>query len=291
MKRRCTWAPPSGLSGMRNACLPRSNGFWMDTAQMSVAAKKGTKMAAKWSPARGAVRSEPFPLLRSVVRNGPERSRARRCWARRSEPLTARNVLRGSLKRERRGARLAKRGPPFWYPRPPPLTLRKPIESNRVPFTSFSFPHNFLPRVAYLLALPAARSTATPLTSRPASPDLIPLHRAAHRAFNLDPAYLGFTTLQFDSVPGQVCPWDRCPPFGQVEFLPANRLYRYRIPRVSYTDWLFGGFAIARASAVTVAEMPSMRLDDFPRSGFVGCTLSLWSPCNERQDAFQFSTG
>ena len=31
---------------------------------VSVAAKKGTKMAAKWSPARGAVRSQPFPLLR-----------------------------------------------------------------------------------------------------------------------------------------------------------------------------------------------------------------------------------
>jgi hypothetical protein len=62
--------------------------------QLSVAAKKGTKMAAKWSPAKGAVRSEPFPLLRSVVRNGPEPSRARRCWARRSEPLTARTVLR-----------------------------------------------------------------------------------------------------------------------------------------------------------------------------------------------------
>src|ERR1035441_3301048 len=31
---------------------------------LSVAAKKGTKMAAKWSPARGAVGSEPFPLLR-----------------------------------------------------------------------------------------------------------------------------------------------------------------------------------------------------------------------------------
>jgi hypothetical protein len=46
---------------------------------MSVAAKKGTKMAAKWPPASGAVRSEPFPLLRSVVRNGPEPSRARRC--------------------------------------------------------------------------------------------------------------------------------------------------------------------------------------------------------------------
>jgi hypothetical protein len=61
---------------------------------LSVAAKKGTKMATKWSPAGRAVRSEPFPLLRSVVRNGPEPSRARRCWARRSEPLTARTVLR-----------------------------------------------------------------------------------------------------------------------------------------------------------------------------------------------------
>src|SRR5450756_2018964 len=61
-------------------------------------------VAAKWSPARGAVRSEPFPLLRSVVRNGPEPSRARRCWARRSEPLTARTVLRRSGMRERRSA-------------------------------------------------------------------------------------------------------------------------------------------------------------------------------------------
>src|SRR5665811_1277215 len=101
--------------GVAAGCRP--NRTWV-----SVAAKKGTKMAAKWSPARGAVRSEPFPLLRSVVRNGPEPSRARRCWARRSEPLTARTVLRGSLKRERRGERLAKGGPPFWYPRPPPLT-------------------------------------------------------------------------------------------------------------------------------------------------------------------------
>src|SRR5260370_21759749 len=37
---------------------------------VSVAAKKGTKMAAKWSPAMGAVRSQPFPLLRVC---GPER--------------------------------------------------------------------------------------------------------------------------------------------------------------------------------------------------------------------------
>ena len=46
-------------------------GSCRDAAKVSVAAKKGTKMAAKWSLAKGAVRSEPFPLLRSVVRNGP----------------------------------------------------------------------------------------------------------------------------------------------------------------------------------------------------------------------------
>src|ERR1017187_2165498 len=38
-------------------------------------------------------------------------------------------------------------------------------------------------------------------------------------------------------------------------------------------------------------EMPSMRLDDLPRPGSVGCPLSLWSPCKGRQDAFQYSTG
>ena len=39
---------------------------------VSVAEKKGTKMAAKWSPARGVVRSEPFPLLRVLFWNGPQ---------------------------------------------------------------------------------------------------------------------------------------------------------------------------------------------------------------------------
>jgi hypothetical protein len=33
-------------------------------------------------------------LLERLLWNGPEQSRARRCWARRSEPLTARTVLR-----------------------------------------------------------------------------------------------------------------------------------------------------------------------------------------------------
>jgi Mrp family chromosome partitioning ATPase len=44
-----------------------SHPVWTDSRdQLSVAAKKGTRMAAKWSPPRGAVRSEPFPLPRSV---------------------------------------------------------------------------------------------------------------------------------------------------------------------------------------------------------------------------------
>src|ERR1019366_5653437 len=90
-------------------------------------------------------------------------------------------------------------------------TLRKPIESNRVPFTSFSFPHNFLPRVAYLFALPAARSTATPLTSRPASPDLIPLHRAAHHDIKPAHAYLLSPPLHFQSLPGASVPLGSLP--------------------------------------------------------------------------------
>src|ERR1019366_3100324 len=51
------------------------------------------------------------------------------CGGRGSDPWPPRTVLRGSLKRERRGERLAKSGPPFWYPRPPPLTLIRPLGS------------------------------------------------------------------------------------------------------------------------------------------------------------------
>ena len=39
---------------------------------VSVAEKKGTKMAAKWSPAQRAVWSEPFPPLRVLSWNGPQ---------------------------------------------------------------------------------------------------------------------------------------------------------------------------------------------------------------------------
>src|ERR1700735_4253756 len=61
-------------------------------------------------------------LLGGVVQNGPERSRARRYWARRSGPLTARTVLGDWNKRERLSEELAKGGPKKWPLCPAPLT-------------------------------------------------------------------------------------------------------------------------------------------------------------------------
>jgi hypothetical protein len=46
-------------------------------------------------------------------------------------------------------------------------------------------------------------------------------------------------------------------------------------PLLSYTLGRGGVTAAARASAVIVAEMPSIRLLDLPRSDLNGCTLSL----------------
>jgi hypothetical protein len=93
LARRLSWRETArafqtsweAVFGRRNGLCSGAwrTGNWAGSNPLSVAAKKGTKMAAKWPPARGAVRSELFPLLRSVVRNGPEPSRARRCWARR----------------------------------------------------------------------------------------------------------------------------------------------------------------------------------------------------------------
>ena len=57
-------------------------------------------------------------LSGGVVQNGPERSRGRRCWARRSEPLTARTVLRRSLKRERRERKLGEKWAAILVPLP-----------------------------------------------------------------------------------------------------------------------------------------------------------------------------
>jgi hypothetical protein len=53
-----------------------------------------------------ASRSSLSLLSGSVCWNGPEPSRARRCWARRSGPLTARTVLARWKKRERLGRRI-----------------------------------------------------------------------------------------------------------------------------------------------------------------------------------------
>jgi hypothetical protein len=60
-------------------------------------------------------------LLGGVVPNGPEASRARLYWARGKRTL---DEDRSEMIEEEGKADepLAKSGPPFWYPRPPPPT-------------------------------------------------------------------------------------------------------------------------------------------------------------------------
>ncbi len=63
----------------------------------------------RYSPAtfshsvRKGIHNPPFPSSQDALRNGPEQSRARPYLARRSEPLTARTVLRGSQRRGKAG--------------------------------------------------------------------------------------------------------------------------------------------------------------------------------------------
>src|ERR1019366_1732626 len=64
---------------------------------------------------------------------------------------------------------------------------------------------------------------------------------------------------------------------------------RNRIPRVEYTE-RFGMYTIARASAFTVAAIPSIRDEFFDRSGLVNIRLSLLS-FDVTQLAFQRRTG
>src|ERR1035437_9060897 len=79
-------------------------------------------MASKWSPARGGLRSEAFPSSQECC---PERPGAVK-----GAPLlgAAKRTLDGEDRSEmiaeegKAGERSAKGGPPFWYPRPPPLT-------------------------------------------------------------------------------------------------------------------------------------------------------------------------
>jgi hypothetical protein len=63
-------------------------------------------------------------LLGGVVPNGPEASRARRYWARRKRTLDGEDRSEMIEEEGKAGEPLAKSGPPFWYPRPPPPTRR-----------------------------------------------------------------------------------------------------------------------------------------------------------------------
>src|SRR5262245_42236758 len=70
---------------------------WPATAILSGVSSRAVELTGT-APARvrhgeRALAVAPFPFSKWVVQNGPERSRGRRCWARRSEPLTARTVL------------------------------------------------------------------------------------------------------------------------------------------------------------------------------------------------------
>src|SRR5664279_5283303 len=58
------------VAGGRHA--PGPHEAWIAADPVSVAEKKGTKMAAKWSPVNRAVWSEPFPPLRVLSWNGPQ---------------------------------------------------------------------------------------------------------------------------------------------------------------------------------------------------------------------------
>ena len=63
---RDRWIVEAAVQTLHHWALGGPIGKWLYHV-MSVAVKKGTILAAEWSPAKGAVRSEPFPLLRSVV--------------------------------------------------------------------------------------------------------------------------------------------------------------------------------------------------------------------------------
>jgi hypothetical protein len=83
-------------------------------AGLSVAVKKGAILAPLAPGGPLPSRMSLSFLLGGVVQNGPERSRARRYWARRSGPLTARTVLGDWSKKERLSEELAKGGPKKW---------------------------------------------------------------------------------------------------------------------------------------------------------------------------------
>jgi hypothetical protein len=99
---------------------------------LSVAVKKEGAILAPLAPRRPQPsRMSLSFLLGDVVQNAPEWSRTRRCWARRSGPLTARTVLRDWSTRERLGEELAKDGAKKWPLRPAPLTQMSRIAVSR----------------------------------------------------------------------------------------------------------------------------------------------------------------
>src|ERR1700681_1954031 len=89
-------------------------GGWGGCRGVSVAVEKGTKMAARWRPATGAVRSEPFPLIRrrcserpGAVKGAPLLGAAKRTLDGEDRSVTIR-------KRERLPAPGAKVAPKKW---------------------------------------------------------------------------------------------------------------------------------------------------------------------------------
>jgi hypothetical protein len=104
--------------------LPVGSGRVGRVDRLSVAVKKGAILAPLAPGGPLPSRMSLSLLLGGVVQNGPERSRARRYWARRSGPLTARTVLGDWSKRERLSEELAKGGPKKWPLCPAPLTRR-----------------------------------------------------------------------------------------------------------------------------------------------------------------------
>src|ERR1017187_8874876 len=85
---------------------------------MSVAAKKGTKMAAKWSPARGAIRSEPFPLLRSCCPERPGAVRGARLWGGGKRPFEGEDRSEMIAEEGKAGRKISERWSAILVPSP-----------------------------------------------------------------------------------------------------------------------------------------------------------------------------
>ena len=157
---------------------------------MSVAVKKGAILAPLAPGGPLPSRMSLSLLLGGVVQNGPERSRARRYWARRSGPLTARTVLGDWGKRERLSEELAKGGPKKWPLCPAPLTV---FGSHNFGIPSLHAPLPNASSAPFVFATPSHGSRsgwfATPFLydsfihySTPVYPDAIQAKGLLHRA-------------------------------------------------------------------------------------------------------------